>query len=74
MLSTLFGILILFLQVVSTALVAENFEGAERDRVQGNLQAGQPGDGVSPSLHGGNPEPLPAASVQVVPQADEFLL
>ena len=31
----------LVLQVVSTALVAENFEGAERDRVQGNLQAFQ---------------------------------
>ena len=29
------------LQVVSTALVAENFEGAEREKVQGNLQAFQ---------------------------------
>lgn len=31
-----FGVGVGILQVVSTALVAENFEGAERDRVQGN--------------------------------------
>ena len=36
-----FGAGVGILQVVSTALVAENFEGAERDRVQGNLQAFQ---------------------------------
>ena len=36
-----FGVGVGILQVVSTALVAENFEGAERDRVQGNLQAFQ---------------------------------
>ena len=37
----LFGVGVAIIQVVSTALVAENFEGAERDRVQGNLQAFQ---------------------------------
>ncbi len=36
-----FGAGVGILQVVSTALVAENFEGAERDKVQGNLQAFQ---------------------------------
>lgn len=36
-----FGAGVGILQVVSTALVAENFEGAERERVQGNLQAFQ---------------------------------
>ncbi len=36
-----FGAGVGILQVVSTALVAENFEGAEREKVQGNLQAFQ---------------------------------
>lgn len=36
-----FGVGVGILQVVSTALVAENFEGAEREKVQGNLQAFQ---------------------------------
>lgn len=36
-----FGVGVGILQVVCTALVAENFEGAERDKVQGNLQAFQ---------------------------------
>lgn len=36
-----FGVGVGILQVVCTALVAENFEGSERDRVQGNLQAAQ---------------------------------
>lgn len=36
-----FGAGVGILQVVSTALVAENFEGAMRDKVQGNLQAFQ---------------------------------
>ena len=36
-----FSAIIGILQVVSTALVAENFEGAEREKVQGNLQAFQ---------------------------------
>lgn len=36
-----FGAGVGILQVVSTALVAENFDGAERDKVQGNLQAFQ---------------------------------
>ena len=66
MLSMIFGILILLLRVVSAALLIYC--------LLSYIAPGQPGDGVSPSLHGGNPEPLPAASVQVVPQADEFLL
>lgn len=37
----IFGAGVGTLQVVSTALVAENFDGAERERVQGNLQAFQ---------------------------------
>ena len=37
----IFGAGVGILQVVSTALVAENFEGAMRDKVQGNLQAFQ---------------------------------
>lgn len=37
----IFGAGVGILQVVSTALVAENFEGAEREKVQGNLQAFQ---------------------------------
>ena len=36
-----FGVGVGILQVVSTALVAENYEGAEREKVQGNLQAFQ---------------------------------
>ena len=36
-----FGIGIGIIQVVSTALVAEHFEGEERNKVQGNLQAFQ---------------------------------
>ena len=37
----IFGVGVGVAQVVSTALVAENFEGAEREKVQGNLQACQ---------------------------------
>lgn len=36
-----FGVGVGIIQVVCTALVAENFEGAEREQVQGNLQAAQ---------------------------------
>ena len=40
-----FGAGVGILQVVSTALVAENFEGAMRDKVQGNLQVRRRLDG-----------------------------
>lgn len=37
----IFGVGVGIIQVVSTTLVAANFEGAEREKVQGNLQAFQ---------------------------------